>query len=139
MAFHRLETKNGFCSIENRRSNGIYPTPNHDNITHLSRHKISELARGRMVDWMFEVLNAFKMSEQTFFLAVQYMDRFLENTPNVIQQNDLHLLGVTSMFIASKLEDVTPIYLETMVRKVCHNRLTHSQILQLERVIIKTL
>jgi hypothetical protein len=70
---------------------------------------------------------------------VQYMDRFLENTPNVIQQNDLHLLGVTSMFIASKLEDVTPIYLETMVRKVCHNRLTHSQILQLERVIIKTL
>jgi hypothetical protein len=37
-----------------------------------------------MVDWMFEVLNAFKMSDQTFFLAVQYMDRFLENTPNSI-------------------------------------------------------
>ena len=84
MAFHQLETKNGFSSVENRRSMTTYPTPNHDNITHLSRHKVSELSRGRMVDWMFEVLNAFKMSDQTFFLAVQYMDRFLENTPNSI-------------------------------------------------------
>jgi hypothetical protein len=40
---------------------GVYPTPNHDNITHLSRHNISELSRGRMVDWMYEVLTAFKM------------------------------------------------------------------------------
>jgi hypothetical protein len=84
MAYHQLETKNGFSSVENRRSMTTYPTPNHDNITHLSRHKVSELSRGRMVDWMFEVLNAFKMSDQTFFLAVQYMDRFLENTPNSI-------------------------------------------------------
>jgi hypothetical protein len=40
------------------------------------------------------------------------------------------------MFIASKLEDVTPIFLETMVKKVCHSRLTHNQILKLERIIL---
>jgi len=43
------------------------------------------------------------------------------------------------MFIASKLEDVTPIFLETMVKKVCHSRLTHNQILNLEKIILQTL
>lgn len=38
--------------------------------THLTRHTITEVARARMVDWMFEVIYAFKMSEQTFFLSV---------------------------------------------------------------------
>jgi len=30
-----------------------------------------------MIDWMFEVLTAFGMSEQTFFLSVQFMDRYI--------------------------------------------------------------
>jgi hypothetical protein len=37
-----------------------------------------------MVDWMFEVLGAFRMSEQTFYLAVQYMDRFLESSQRIV-------------------------------------------------------
>ena len=45
--------------------------------THLSRHKITEIARAKMIDWMFEVLKVFKMSEQTFYLSVQYLDRFI--------------------------------------------------------------
>ena len=31
--------------------------------THLSRHSITEVGRARMIDWIFEVLRAFKMSE----------------------------------------------------------------------------
>lgn len=88
---------------------------------------------------MYEVLTAFKMSEQSFFLSVQYMDRYLEKTPKMHQQHDLHLLGVTSMFIASKYEDVTPIFLSTMVKKVGHNRLKDKEILALEREILTVL
>ena len=32
-------------------------------VTHLTRHGITEVGRARMIDWMYEVLTAFKMSE----------------------------------------------------------------------------
>ena len=48
-----------------------------NDLSHLSRHLITEAGRARMIDWMFEVLNTFKMSEQTFFLSVQYLDRYI--------------------------------------------------------------
>ena len=43
------------------------------------------------------------------------------------------------MFIASKYEDITPIYLHTMVKKVSHGKIRGSQILKLEREIVQTL
>ena len=55
--------------------------------THLCRHFITEVARARMVDWMFEVLKAYKMSEQTFFLSVQYLDRYITAVKQSLRQN----------------------------------------------------
>ena len=75
-----------------------------------------------MVDWMFEVITAFKMSEQTFFLSVQYLDRFVSTTSRKLDISELHLIGITCMFIASKYEDITPLYLKTMVKKVVQRR-----------------
>ena len=92
-------------------------------VTHLSRHAITEVGRARMVDWMFEVIYAFKMSEQTFFLSVQYMDRFISLSTRTLKLEELHLIGITCMFIASKYEDITPLYLETMVKKVSHGKI----------------
>ena len=76
-----------------------------------------------MVDWMFEVINAFKMSEQTFFLSVQYLDRFVGTTSRKLDVSELHLIGITCMFIASKYEDITPLYLKTIVKKVSHGKI----------------
>ena len=76
-----------------------------------------------MIDWMFEVIYAFKMSEQTFFLSVQYMDRFISQAKRILKLEELHLIGITCMFIASKYEDITPLYLKTMVKKVSHGKI----------------
>lgn len=43
---------------------------------HLRNHKITGVYRAKMIDWMVEVLSAFKCSDQTFFLAVNIMDRY---------------------------------------------------------------
>ena len=77
-----------------------------------------------MVDWMFEVIMAFKMTQQTFFLSVQYMDRYLAACKQKVMIDDLHLLGISCMFLASKFEDITPLYLKTMVNKVSHGKVT---------------
>ena len=92
-----------------------------------------------MVDWMFEVINAFKMSEQTFFLSVQYLDRFLGTSSRKHDVSELHLIGITCMFIASKYEDITPLYLKTMVKKVSHGKIKGKEILDLEKEIVNTL
>jgi len=59
-----------------------------------------------MIDWMIEVLTNFKCEDQTFFLAANLLDRFLKNVKQPQEIADLHLMGVTAMFIASKYEDI---------------------------------
>jgi len=45
----------------------------------LEKHNITPALRARMVDWMIEVLTNFKCDDQTFFVAVSLLDRFLKN------------------------------------------------------------
>jgi hypothetical protein len=44
----------------------------------LGKHSISKDYRAKMVDWMVEVLTTFKTSDQTFFLAVNILDRYFK-------------------------------------------------------------
>ena len=82
-----------------------------------------------MIDWIFEVLTAFKMSEQTFFLSVQYMDRYIAKVSKILPLEQLHIVGITCMFIASKYEDITPLFMPTVVKRIGHNRFTRESIL----------
>lgn len=92
-----------------------------------------------MIDWMYEVLYAFKMSEQTFFLAVQYMDRYIAGSPLALPLENLHIIGITCMFIASKFEDITPLFMPTIVTRIGHNRFAREDILRYEKEILATL
>lgn len=46
----------------------------------LAGHEITGVYRAKMVDWMVEVMTAFKCAEQTFFLAITLMDRYFAAT-----------------------------------------------------------
>ena len=59
--------------------------------------------RAMLVDWMMEVCNEFTMKRETFHLSVNYVDRILSLMIN-IQKNELQLIGIVAMFIASKIE-----------------------------------
>ena len=107
--------------------------------THLCRHGITEVGRARMIDWMYEVLTAFNMHEQTFFLSVQLMDRYISATEKHLRLEDLHLIGITCMFVASKYEDITPLFMVTIVTRIGHNRFSRASILALERELLNTL
>ena len=62
-----------------------------------------------MIDWMIEVLTNFKCRDLTFFLAAKIMDRYCYSTKTPKKISDLHTMGVTSMFISSKYEDIYPL------------------------------
>jgi Cyclin, N-terminal domain/Cyclin, C-terminal domain len=42
----------------------------------LHGHEVTGVYRAKMVDWIVEVMTAFKCAEQTFFLAISLMDRY---------------------------------------------------------------
>ena len=107
----------------------------------LLKHKVSERMRCRMVDWMIEVLTNYKCDDYAFFYAVGIMDKYFKQNENVksIQPAELHLIGITSMFMASKYQDIYPLRLKVVHEKIAHKKLTTEEIKLKEEDISRTL
>jgi cyclin B len=54
----------------------------------------------------------------------------------VYQDCDLHLIGVGSMFLASKIEDIYHVPLQDMVKRVSHNKFSANAIKSIENEIV---
>ena len=103
-------------------------------------HKVSDKMRGKMIDWMIEVLASYKCKETTWFICVEVMDGYLlKEQERELGNKDMHLIGVTCMFIASKYEEVHPISISTFHSKIAHNKLSCELIRQQEHFILSTL
>ncbi len=105
----------------------------------LKSHEITAPLRAKMVDWMVEVLTNFKCDDRTFFLSISLMDRYFKakTTPKPI--SELHLIGVTSMFLASKYEDILPLRMDTVHEKIAHKKLTPAAIRNCEQDMLASL
>ena len=55
--------------------------------------------RSILVDWLVEVAEDYKLLSDTLYLSISYIDRFLSGNP--IKRQQLRLLGISSMLIAS--------------------------------------
>lgn len=104
--------------------------------TLLENHKISSNIRTKMVDWMIEVLSVFDCMEETFFLSVNVMDIFYLKTKKVLHNQDVHLVGLTSMFISSKFQEIYPLSLKNFVKRVGHDLFSENDIKKMEYQIL---
>jgi hypothetical protein len=104
--------------------------------TLLKNHKISSNIRTKMVDWMVEVLSIFETMEETFFLSINIMDIFFYKTKKVFKNEDVHLIGITSMFISSKFQEIYPLTLKNFVHKVGHDIFSEEEIKKMECQIV---
>ena len=98
---------------------------------YLNSHKITERMRTRMVDWMIEVLSNYHCDESTYFESINLMHRYFKECDTkhqVLMPAELHLIGVTSMFIASKYQDIYPLRLKIVQDKIAHNKLSCEEI-----------
>jgi len=89
-----------------------------------------------MIDWMVEVLSSYKCSDQSFFLACNFMDLYFQKCPLSLEVSDLHLVGVTSMFMASKYEEIYPLRLSVVHEKIAHKKLSLEAIKKKESEIL---
>jgi hypothetical protein len=105
----------------------------------LERHGLSKRLRARMLDWMIEVLSSFKCIQNSFFVAVDIMDGFIQRTKRTLSPDDIHLLGVTCMLLATKMEEIVPFKISTVVKKLTHGSMDAAVIRRMELEILVTL
>lgn len=65
---------------------------------------INHKMRSVLIDWLIALHHYFPLSENTLFITVNIIDRYISKVP--ISRTKFQLLGVTSFFIASKYEDL---------------------------------
>ena len=65
--------------------------------------------RAILLDWLIEVCEVYKLHRETYYLTVDYIDRYLSMKKN-ISKNQLQLIGITCLFIASKVSSFFDIY-----------------------------
>ena len=64
------------------------------------------------------------------------MDRYFKNKPEVSQVSELHIIGVTCMFVASKYEDIYPLKMKMVYEKIGHQKIAIEEIKALELDIL---
>ena len=106
---------------------------------YLEKHEITSRLRGKMIDWMVEVLSSYKCSEQTFFCAVHILDSYFRKSERRLKVSELHLSGVVAMWMASKYEEIYPLRLKTLETKIAHNKLSANEIRAKETEIISVI
>ena len=77
----------------------------------LGRHQLRPETRAKMVDWMVEVFYLLDSEPTSFELAVHLMDYYISNTPKILSDDDIHLIGLASIYLSSKLIDDKPLTL----------------------------
>mmetsp|Transcript_10704 Transcript_10704/g.25754 ORF Transcript_10704/g.25754 Transcript_10704/m.25754 type:complete len:494 (+) Transcript_10704:391-1872(+) len=102
------------------------------------QHHINESMRCILVDWLIEVHYKFKLFPETLYLTVNILDRFLADSEELITKRDLQLVGVTSLLIAAKYEEMYVPELRDLTY-ICDGAYTEAKILQMEEKILRTL
>jgi cyclin B len=101
-----------------------------------SQPDINEKMRAILVDWLVEVHRMFKLLPETLFLSISIIDRYLSQKP--VARNQLQLIGISSMLIASKYEEIYAPECNDFVY-ISDGAYTKPQILLTEQTILNTL
>lgn len=90
--------------------------------------------RAILLDWLMEVCEVYKLRRVTYYLTVDYIDRYLTINPS-IPKTQLQLVGVTCLFMAAKLEEIYPPKLSEF-SYVCDGACTDGEITGFELMIL---
>ncbi|EAR83691.1 amine-terminal domain cyclin (macronuclear) [Tetrahymena thermophila SB210] len=99
--------------------------------------EINERMRSILLDWLVDVHFKFKLRTETLFITINLIDRYLEQVP--LESSRLQLLGITSLFIAAKYEEVYSVPHISDLVYVCDNAYKKEEIFDMEGSILKVL
>ncbi|KAG7188187.1 hypothetical protein KM043_017681 [Ampulex compressa] len=104
---------------------------------YLMRQEVTPKMRSVLTDWLVEVHQQFRLMQETLYLTVAIIDRFLQAYQS-IDRKRLQLVGVTAMFIASKYEEIYSPDISDFVY-ITDNTYSKVEILQMEMLMVRTM
>lgn len=104
----------------------------------MSRHpNLQPRMRSILLNWLSEVSEVYQLHRETYYLALDYFDRYL-SVQNEVGKQQLQLVGITCLFIAAKIQEIYPPKVSDFAY-VTDGACTEQQILTKELVILKSL
>ncbi|PIO26358.1 hypothetical protein AB205_0092850, partial [Aquarana catesbeiana] len=97
---------------------------------------ITNNMRAILVDWLVEVGEEYKLQNETLYLAVNYIDRFLSSMS--VLRGKLQLVGTAAMLLASKFEEIYPPEVAEFVY-ITDDTYNKKQVLKMEHLVLKVL
>lgn len=108
--------------------------PNPDYMYH--QKELSWKHRGILMDYLIGIHYRFKLAPETLYLMTNIIDRFL--SIRVVSLSKLHLVGMASLFIASKFEDIMSPSVSNLAH-ISNEEIQEEDLLKAERYILKAL
>ncbi|KAF8103585.1 hypothetical protein N665_0188s0512 [Sinapis alba] len=124
------------CDIyEHLRSSEVKKRPAFDYMERVQLN-INSSMRTILIDWLVEVAEEYRLLPETLYLAVNCLDRYLSG--NVINKQNLQLLGVSCMMIAAKYEEVCVPQVESFCY-ITDNTYLRNELLEMESSVLNYL
>ncbi|AET00160.1 putative cyclin [Medicago truncatula] len=101
-----------------------------------SQPDINVKMRAILIDWLIEVHRKFELMPETFYLTLNIVDRFLST--KAVPRKELQLVGISSMLIASKYEEIWAPEVNDFVC-ISDNAYVREQVLVMEKTILRNL
>lgn len=71
---------------------------------YINPEEINESIRSTLIDWIVSIHSKLMLKEETLYLAVNYIDRYIRKVQPT--KHELQLIGLTCLIIAAKYEEV---------------------------------
>ncbi|NXU76487.1 CCNB2 protein, partial [Oreotrochilus melanogaster] len=103
---------------------------------YLDGKTINGRMRAILVDWLVQVHSRFQLLQETLYMCVAIMDRFLQGHP--VARKRLQLVGVTALLLASKYEEMYAPDIADIVY-ITDNAYTSAEVREMEITILQEL
>ncbi len=98
------------------------------------QNEIEWAQRATLVDWLVQIHTRYHLLPETLWIAINIIDRFLSK--RVVSLVKLQLVGITSMFIAAKYEEIMAPSVDEFVF-MTEGGYSKEEILKGERIILQ--
>ncbi|KAJ4876876.1 Cyclin-B2-1 [Raphanus sativus] len=97
---------------------------------------LNEKMRAILIDWLIEVHDKFDLMNETLFLTVNLIDRFLSK--KAVMRKKLQLVGLVALLLACKYEEVSVPVVQDLVL-ISDKAYTRNDVLDMEKTMLSTL
>ena len=88
--------------------------------------EIKDTSRAFLIEWIVDVHRKFRLVPEALYVTQHIIDQYM--SMKKIQKNQLHLLGVSTLLIAAKYEEIYPPALNDFLQ-VSENKFTKAMVL----------